>query len=329
MSRFFSGLIAGIALATCLAVSSQDRSGAITGGSAMQKIEKRIAKTPQLPQVQSSEQQEVPTITIIGPISSIPPGAEVVLPVSGLSDLTTASISSSPKTGVTLDYGKKSSGQPFVSFTSTQIAIHTVTVAISLPRPGWLDSIDQGLAGATQSDLPDQLLLEEFKKLAGKLTTASTTRSASCKVQVGQSPVVVVPPTPPTPPTPVPPDPLAEGVVFVVVIRQSTISIQDIGVLIDLRDWTDTQPKDKIANFEYEPKDRNNPAVAGYIAKIPAGETLPYYFILQTKAGDKAKILYHGRLPDNAEEIISMLKRFSGVSSPVTPRAVRPLQAAA
>ena len=116
------------------------------------------------------------------------------------------------------------------------------------------------------------------------------------------------PPTPPTPPTPPPgPDPPqppeTTGVAYVIVIRRNQdITADQAETLIRLRTWSDAQQQ-QVAQLEFDP---DTAADNGQLwaARVPAGESLPYWFLARQRTGSTGTaILKQGPLPESLDAI--------------------------
>jgi hypothetical protein len=113
-------------------------------------------------------------------------------------------------------------------------------------------------------------------------------------------------------PTPVP---TTTGLVWTIVIRTvDTMTADQSQVLSDLRQWSDQQPADKVAHFEFAPnavnqKGGTDSSVASWVAKIPATAKQPYVFVSQ-KSSDGKKMVIHwqGELPASADALIAKIK---------------------
>jgi len=113
----------------------------------------------------------------------------------------------------------------------------------------------------------------------------------------------------PPPPPPPPPIPVTKGLCWTVIIRQTdTMTVDQSVVLSDFRQWTDSQPTDKVAHWEFAPDAIGDPKILGYVSKIPSDKRHPYAFICQADAAGKSQILWQGELPATANELIERVK---------------------
>lgn len=135
---------------------------------------------------------------------------------------------------------------------------------------------------------------------------------AARQVKLGHGPQP--PPDPDDPDVPDPPDPdqPTSGLVWITVIRENAeLTADQAQTLIKLRTWSDKQPADKIAHWEFSPDaGTENANVQAYIDKIPASGKLPWLFVSQRKKGDSGAVILHsGPLPASADEIIAIAGR--------------------
>lgn len=249
-------------------------------------------------------------ITITGPSKPIQPGRMVRLLIRGISDaeLLGSSATVTPPVGVSTDDvdlfpGKSWQGQPYIDFSSQQPGKYLIAVGVNR----WSESLTTAATAAQQAKIEADLL-KELQVSVTKITGKYPAKAGQTIVEVAGDPPL--PPPPPPPPVPV-----TSGVVWTLVIRTvDTLTPDQSEVLSNLRQWSDQQPADKVAHFEFAP-DAVGPdgsidaKVAAFVKRIPAGETQPYAFIAQANATGKSVILWQGELPAKAETLIAEIQK--------------------
>lgn len=249
-------------------------------------------------------------ITIIGPSSPIQPGRSVRLMIGGISDaeLLGASATVTVPVGVSpddvdIEPSKTWFNVPYVRFTGFKPGKYLVSVSINL----WSESLTTAATDAQQAKI-DAELLKELQVSVTKITGKYPAKSGQTIVEVAGDPPL--PPPPPPPPVPV-----TSGVVWTLIIRTvDTLTPDQTETLANLREWTDQQPADKLAHFEFPP-DAVGPdgsadvKVAAFVNRIPAGKTQPYVFVCQAGKSGKSVILWQGELPSKAETIIGEIQK--------------------
>jgi hypothetical protein len=119
------------------------------------------------------------------------------------------------------------------------------------------------------------------------------------------------PPVPPQPPVPPPlppgPDPTippeTTGVAYVMIVRRNQeLTADQAETLIKLRTWSDARQQ-QVSHLEFDP---DTAADGGQLwaAKVPSGESLPYWFLARQKTGATGvAILKQGPLPETLDAI--------------------------
>jgi hypothetical protein len=115
-------------------------------------------------------------------------------------------------------------------------------------------------------------------------------------------PVPPVPPTPPPGPDP-PQPPETTGVAYVIVIRRNQeLTADQAEVLIRLRTWSDARQQ-QVSQLEFDP-DTSADNGQMWAAKVPSGESLPYWFLSRQRTGATGvAILQQGPLPATLDAI--------------------------
>jgi len=157
-----------------------------------------------------------------------------------------------------------------------------------------------------RSSVPGEYLVKVVAPiLDGKVATLIVLRHV---IEVRGPPAPPVPPQPPEPPTPPPgPDPpqppQTTGVAYVMVIRRNQeLTADQAEVLIKLRTWSDARQQ-QVSHLEFDPDTAGDNGQL-WAAKVPAGETLPYWFLARQRTGSTGvAILNQGPLPDSLDAI--------------------------
>jgi len=116
------------------------------------------------------------------------------------------------------------------------------------------------------------------------------------------------PPVPPQPPTPPPgPDPPqppeTTGVAYLIIVRRNQeLTADQAEVLIRLRTWSDARQQ-QVSQLEFDPDSAGDNGQL-WAARVPAGGSLPYWFLARQKTGATGvAILKQGPLPNSLDEI--------------------------
>lgn len=116
----------------------------------------------------------------------------------------------------------------------------------------------------------------------------------------GSTPPPPPPPDEPTDPTQ-PPETMGAATLIVLRINQD-LTADQAATLTKLRTWSDARPN-QVSQLEFSPED-TDARVAQYVAKLPAGQDLPYVFLVrQRRDGRGAVILWKGPLPNQPADL--------------------------
>jgi hypothetical protein len=88
-----------------------------------------------------------------------------------------------------------------------------------------------------------------------------------------------------------------------VIRRNQDITADQAETLILLRTWSDTQQQ-QVAQLEFDP---DTAADNGQLwaARVPAGESLPYWFLARQRVGSTSfAVIREGPLPENWQAIV-------------------------
>lgn len=241
-------------------------------------------------------------IVVTPPSGVIQPNEYVILSVTGVSDaeLPGAAATVEPSDGVQLLAARTWGGKPIIFFKAAKPGKYAVFVSINAFR----QKLDEGFAATEQAAIEPPELLSELRIAVTKIGDKYEAKSGSVLLEVAGS-------VPPPPPGPDPPDipPVTTGLVWTVVIRTvDTMTADQSEALSNLREWTDQQPFDKVAHYEFSPTAVGpdgsiDKRVATWVAKVPATAKQPYVFVAAKDAAGKSAIIWQGELTKAADVI--------------------------